>query len=129
MNKFKELMEAIDILVSRKIQNTTQVYFGIIKSIDNNSCVIEIKGNNYNSKYYFSGASVNNYVMYNDEVWRIVSIEEDGGIKIVKDTIVDQQTIANLENETSFWTTNTNNNTNTTNNETQTNKTQTKTGG
>ena len=71
---------------------------------------------NYNSKYYFSGASVNNYVMYNDEVWRIVSIEEDGGIKIVKDTIVDQQTIANLENETSFWTINTNNNTNTINN-------------
>ena len=59
MNKFKELMEAIDILVSRKIKNTTQVYFGIIKSIDNNSCVIEIKGNNYNLKYYGNVPVVN----------------------------------------------------------------------
>ena len=51
MNKFKELMEAIDILVSRKIKNTTQAYFGIIKSIDNNSCVIEIKGNKISFVY------------------------------------------------------------------------------
>ena len=46
MNKFKELMEAIDILITKKIKNTTQVYFGIIKSIDNNNCIIEIKGKN-----------------------------------------------------------------------------------
>lgn len=59
MNKFKELMEAIDILVSRKIKDTTQVYFGIIKSIDNNNCVIEIKGNNYNLKYYGNVPMVN----------------------------------------------------------------------
>ena len=31
----------------------------------------------YNSKYYFSGENVNNYVEFNDEIWRIVSIEED----------------------------------------------------
>ena len=59
MNKFKELMEAIDILVTKKIKNTTQVYFGIIKSIDNNNCVIEIKGNNYNLKYYGNVPVVN----------------------------------------------------------------------
>lgn len=52
MNKFKELMEAIDILITKKMKNTTQVYFGIIKSIDNEHCIIEIKGNNYNLKYY-----------------------------------------------------------------------------
>ena len=53
MNKFKELMEYIDILVTKKMKNTTQVYFGIIKSIDNNNnCIIEIKGNDYNLKYY-----------------------------------------------------------------------------
>lgn len=59
MNKFKELMEAIDILVTKKIKNTTQVYFGIIKSIDNNNCIIEIKGNNYSLKYYGNVPVVN----------------------------------------------------------------------
>lgn len=52
MNKFKELMESIDILITKKMQSTTQIYFGIIKSIDNNNCIIEIKGNEYNLKYY-----------------------------------------------------------------------------
>ena len=37
---------------------------------------------NYGSKYYYSGQTVNNYVSYNEEIWRIVSIEEDGSIKI-----------------------------------------------
>ena len=59
MNKFKELMEAIDILITKKMKNTTQVYFGIIKSIDNNNCIIEIKGNNYNLKYYGNVPVVN----------------------------------------------------------------------
>lgn len=59
MNKFKELMEAIDILITKKIKNTTQVYFGIIKSIDNNNCIIEIKGNNYSLKYYGNAPVVN----------------------------------------------------------------------
>lgn len=52
MNKFKELMESIDILITKKMQSTTQIYFGIIKSIDDNNCIIEIKGNEYNLKYY-----------------------------------------------------------------------------
>jgi hypothetical protein len=59
MNKFKELMEAIDILITKKMKNTTQVYFGIIKSIDNNNCIIAIKGNNYNLKYYGNVPVVN----------------------------------------------------------------------
>ena len=59
MNKFKELMEAIDILITKKIKNTTQIYFGIVKSIDNNNCIIEIKGNEYNLKYYGNVPLVN----------------------------------------------------------------------
>ena len=59
MNKFKELMEAIDILITKKMKNTTQVYFGIVKSIDENKCTIEIKGNEYNLRYYGDIPSVN----------------------------------------------------------------------
>lgn len=59
MNKFKELMDAIDILITRKMTNTTQVYFGIIKSIDNNNCIIEIQGNSYNLRYYGNTPLIN----------------------------------------------------------------------
>lgn len=52
MNKFKELMESIDILITQRIKNTTQVYFGIVKSVNNNIGTIEIKGNTYDLRYY-----------------------------------------------------------------------------
>lgn len=57
----------------------------------------------YNSKYYFSGIDVNNYVEYNDEIWRIVSIEEDGSIKIVKDNVVEISKISEYESNSTFW--------------------------
>ncbi len=57
----------------------------------------------YNSKYYFSGADVNNYVEFNDEIWRIISIEEDGSVKIVKDTVVEVNKIAQYEDNSKFW--------------------------
>ena len=57
----------------------------------------------YNSKYYYSGADVDNYVEFNDELWRVLSIEEDGKIKIVKDSVVSIDRINELEELTSFW--------------------------
>lgn len=37
-------------------------------------------------RYYFKGTNPNNYIKFNNEVWRIVSIESDGTIKIIKQT-------------------------------------------
>ena len=34
--------------------------------------------------YYFKGDKVNNWVMFNNELWRIVSIDENGTIKMVQ---------------------------------------------
>jgi len=56
----------------------------------------------YNSKYYFSGTDVNNYVYFNDEVWRVVSIEVDGSVKIVKDTVVSKEVIQKIEGDNLF---------------------------
>lgn len=72
---------------------------------------------NYNNKYYFSGSNVNNYVWFNCddgfnsdsencEKWRIVSIEDDDSIKLVRDDVISQETIVDLENKTNFWTDN-----------------------
>lgn len=37
-------------------------------------------------RYYFKGTNPNNYIRFNNETWRIISIESDGKIKIIKQT-------------------------------------------
>lgn len=68
----------------------------------------------YNNKYYFEGTNVNNHIWFNCnegytsgeehcEKWRIVSIEEDKGIKITKNDVVDSTQISTLESISNFW--------------------------
>ena len=52
MNKFKELMESIDILISQRLRNVTKVYYGIIKEVNDNDCVINFKGQDYTLRFY-----------------------------------------------------------------------------
>lgn len=35
-------------------------------------------------RYFYKGAKPNNYITFNDESWRILSVEADGTIKIIK---------------------------------------------
>ena len=39
-------------------------------------------------KYIYKGANPNNYITFNNETWRILSIEGDGRIKIVRDELL-----------------------------------------
>jgi len=68
----------------------------------------------YNDKYYFSGSNVNNYIWFNCddgyesgeskcEKWRIISVENDGSIKIIRDDVLDIESIQELETKTNFW--------------------------
>lgn len=72
----------------------------------------------FNNKEYFVGNNVNNYIWFNCqdgytsgidycEKWRIISVEEDESIKIVKDDVVPLSQIASLESSTNFWRSNT----------------------
>ncbi len=36
-------------------------------------------------RYFYKGANPNNYITFNNETWRILSVEADGRIKIVRD--------------------------------------------
>ena len=40
-------------------------------------------------EYYYRGANPNNYIEFNGEVWRIMSINSSGNIKIIKDERID----------------------------------------
>ena len=42
-------------------------------------------------RYFFKGKNVNNYITFNNETWRIVSIEPDKSIKIMKDASIGKQ--------------------------------------
>ena len=39
----------------------------------------------YNARYIYKGTNPNNYIKFNNELWRIVSVETDDTLKIVKD--------------------------------------------
>lgn len=49
---------------------------GLFKTNDTNSGL---------ESYYYKGSVLNNYVKFNNEFWRIVRINEDGSIRIIKD--------------------------------------------
>ena len=38
----------------------------------------------YEDRYFYKGANPNNYINFNNSLWRIISIENDGTIKIMK---------------------------------------------
>ena len=40
-------------------------------------------------RYYYRGENVDNYIVFNDELWRIISIESDGTLKIVRNEPLD----------------------------------------
>ena len=45
----------------------------------------------YECRYFFTGATPNNYITFNDETWRIISVECDGTIKIMRNEITRNQ--------------------------------------
>lgn len=57
------------------------------------------------NKYVYKGTDPDNYVTFNDEIWRIVSIEADGTIKIIKNDSIgnmafDSKELRNIEGGT-----------------------------
>lgn len=56
----------------------------------------------YEDRYFFIGIDVNNYIIFNGETWRILSIEGDGRIKIVSNTVIEDR--AYSTNYSNNWT-------------------------
>ena len=42
----------------------------------------------YEDRYFYRGTNPNNYIIFNNEIWRIVSVESDGTIKIMKNEVL-----------------------------------------
>ena len=41
-------------------------------------------------RYFYKGVTPNNYINFNNETWRIISIERDGRIKIIRNAVLDE---------------------------------------
>ena len=44
-----------------------------------------------NGRYFYKGINPNNYITFNNETWRIISVENDGTIKIMRNEIIGNQ--------------------------------------
>ena len=47
-----------------------------------------LEKNPYECRYFFTGATPNNYITFNNEIWRIVSVECDETIKIIREASI-----------------------------------------
>ena len=45
----------------------------------------DLEKDEYECRFFFKGEKPNNYITFNDELWRIISVECDGKIKIMRD--------------------------------------------
>ena len=77
-------------LAKTKCQNLELIKNTIIPIVEKNGLVKD-KDNNY----YYRGKEINNYIVFNNEYWRILSFE-DGRIKIIKDEPIHRLNSYNL---------------------------------
>ena len=82
------------ILQDNKSQPDTNIDFSQISSDTNGKGLYYTSTNTEDNKttYYFRGAVENNYVSFANNIWRIVRINEDGSIRLIK-----QDSISNGE--------------------------------
>lgn len=48
-------------------------------------------------RYIYRGTNPNNYINFNNETWRIISVERDGRIKILRNALLDEQRVWDTE--------------------------------
>ena len=59
MDVANEILDAIEIVINKKIrENTAQIYSGVCKSVNSNSCVMSINGKNNTVQFYGSAPTV-----------------------------------------------------------------------
>ena len=65
----------------------------------------ELEKDLYECRYFFTGANPNNYITFNDEEagWRIISIECDGRIKIIKEANINKNNLAWDRSNSNNW--------------------------
>lgn len=74
--------------------NTVEVHGVKIDVITNGSGLYEKNG-----KYIYKGSSPDNYIYFNKELWRIISFENDGRIKIIRNESIGDMPFDEVSND------------------------------
>ncbi len=106
---FKDLMQGtnynIKVRVTNGIDLTAQDV--AIKAIDLTESATESDGlyedNTVNNRYIYKGKSPNNYIQFNNELWRIISVESDRTIKILRNGSMQAREYDNANNRSSTY--------------------------
>ena len=75
-----------------KLEDFSKIDNGLYKDIDN-----------YGYSYYYRGNVTNNYVEVNNELWRIIRINGNGSIRLIKEEKIDTQKDYKVEDELEKW--------------------------
>ena len=86
-------------LNSNNVQEAIDELYETCTALTPGEQIIEDNGlekDQYECRYFFTGATPNNYITFNNEPWRIISVECDGTIKIMRN-----ESIGNMAWDTS----------------------------
>ena len=83
-------------LQSTNVQGAIDELYGVCTAKPAGEQIIEDNGlekDPYECRYFFTGANPNNYITFNDEKagWRIISVECDGRIKVIRNEIIEKR--------------------------------------
>ena len=74
-------------LKSTNVQGAIDELYGVCFPPKAGDQIIEDAGlekDLYEDRYFYKGANPNNYIMFSNDLWRIISVEGDGTIKIIR---------------------------------------------
>ena len=78
-------------LKSENVQDAIDELYGVCFPPKAGDQIIENAGlekDPYECRYFFTGANPNNYITFNNESWRIISVECDGSLKIISNNVL-----------------------------------------
>ena len=90
-------------LKSQNVQGAIDELYGICTAVPAGDQIIatsNLEKDPYECRYFFTGRNPNNYIIFNNESWRIISVECDSTIKIMRNASIGNQ----------YWDTSGNNN-------------------
>ena len=90
-------------LASTNVQGAIDELYVECTTVPTGEQIIEdnnLEKDQYECRYFFTGANPNNYVTFNNETagWRIISVECDGTIKIMRNESIGNKAYNNTEN-------------------------------
>ena len=84
-------------LNSNNVQGAIDELYETCTALTTGEQIIEDNGlekDPYECRYFFTGSYPNNYITFNNETWRILSVECDGTIKIMREASIGESTWA-----------------------------------